>query len=193
VTGIAEAARVIASGRVAVIPTDTVYGLAASPARPDAVAALFELKGRPRSNPIPILAGDLRALEGVADFHDRARRIGERFWPGPLTIVLPRAPGFDVELGGDGATVAVRVPDHAVALDLLHRTGPLAVTSANLSGGEPVTTGPEAGALFGSAVVVVDGGPCDGDPSTIVDLTGHLRVLREGLLTPQVILQDTMS
>jgi L-threonylcarbamoyladenylate synthase len=179
VHSVVEALTELRAGRAVVIPTDTVYGLAASLDVAGAVGELFRLKGRPRAKAIPVLGSDAAALARVASFDDRARAAA-RLWPGPLTIVLARAAGFEVDLGGiDDGTVAVRVPAHPVALELLRVTGPLGVTSANLSGEEPVTTAAGAIDLFGD-VPVVDGGTCDGEPSTVLDLTSEPRVLREG-------------
>jgi tRNA threonylcarbamoyl adenosine modification protein (Sua5/YciO/YrdC/YwlC family) len=187
---IAGALEALAAGRVGAIPTDTVYGLAASLTAVGAIEHLFRLKGRPRDKPIPVLAHDAVALESVVVFDDRARRLARTFWPGPLTIVLPRAPQFAVDLGGRGTTIAVRVPDHRVALELLKDSGPLAVTSANRSGEDPFTTATGAAAEFGSKVFVVDGGVCDGAPSTIVDLTAAASILREGALGATEVLGE---
>lgn len=179
------------AGRAVVVPTDTVYGLAASLRAPGAVARLFEIKGRPREKAIPVLGHDSHALEAVVSFDERARAAA-RLWPGPLTVVLPRAPGFDVDLGGTGGTVAVRVPAHPVAQELLRLSGPLAVTSANLSGEPPLSTAAEVQRVFGESVAVLDGGICDGVPSTVLDLSGAPRVLREGGLSADM-LQELMS
>ena len=177
-------------GRAVVIPTDTVYGIAASPRT---ATKLFDLKGRPRMKALPVLASDLDVLRGVVLVDERAERLARRYWPGPLTIVLPRAHGFEADLGGDGSTIAVRVPDHPIALALLRRSGPLAVTSANRSGEPPLTTPDEATALFGEDVVVLDGGRCDGATSTIVDLAGPPSVVRTGALPGEEVLQALMS
>jgi tRNA threonylcarbamoyl adenosine modification protein (Sua5/YciO/YrdC/YwlC family) len=180
------------AGRAVVIPTDTVYGLAVSLRAAGAVARLFDIKGRPRSKAIPVLGHDAAALEAVASFDERARTAA-RLWPGPLTIVLRRAPGFEVDLGGTGSTVAVRVPAHPIAEELLRLSGPLAVTSANISGEPPLTTAAAAEEVFGRTVTVLDGGACEGAPSTVVDLTGAApRVLREGALGAAQ-LQELMS
>lgn len=179
------------AGRAVVVPTDTVYGLAASLRAPGGVSELFRLKGRPRSKAIPVLGHDAQALEAIAAFDERARAAA-RLWPGPLTIVLQRAPGFDGDLGGTGSTVAVRVPAHPIARELLTVAGPLAVTSANLSGEPPLTTAAEAEEVFGAAVTALDGGTCDGAPSTVLDLTGEPRILREGALGAAQ-LQELMS
>ena len=185
----AEAA--LRAGGAIVVPTDTVYGLAALPDVPGAVDALFRAKGRAEDKPIPILGAAVDDLHAVAALDERARRLGARFWPGPLTLVLPRAPGFNVVLGrGDADTVAVRVPAHPVALELLRMAGPLAVTSANRSGEAPATTVDEARSALGAAVrVFLDGGKCDGAPSTIVALAPGFRLLREGALTQDDLLE----
>ena len=140
-----EAAASLESGNLVVIPTDTVYGVAAHLAHPEAIQAIFTAKGRPPDKPIPILAADIGQLAAVAEFDERARALATRFWPGPLTLILVRAPGFDVDLGGDELrTVGVRVPKEPRALSLLRVTGPLAVTSANRSGMREATTISEA-------------------------------------------------
>lgn len=183
-TAIVEA---LGAGDVAVVPTDTVYGLAGVPTNPGAVTRIFKLKGRPEDKPLPVLGNGVGQLESVARFDDLALRLAEAFWPGPLTIVLPRAPGFAADLGGSQVdTVAVRVPDRELCLSLLRATGPLAVTSANLSGRPPATTAEQARALFDS-IPVLDGGACDGSPSTIVDLVGSPKILRSGPLDEPVV------
>ncbi len=178
-------------GEVIVLPTDTVYGIGVDPNSPEAVAKLFALKERPSDKPIPVLGADLVALENVASFDDRARALAERFWPGPLTMVLDRAPGFDADLGGTGEEgVAVRVPAHQLARELLARSGPLAITSANLSGGRPAAFVDQARATFGDRVAVyVDGGVCDDPASTIVSLRDGFSILRTGAITDEDIHQ----
>lgn len=173
------------SGEVIVIPTDTVYGLACLPRHAAAVERIFELKGRPEDKPLPVLGDSIGALEGVARFDERATEMARSYWPGPLTLVLPRATAFDCDLGGnDTATVAVRVPQNAVTLELLGMTDPLAVTSANRSGEQPAATIEEARRIFGDRVpIYVDGGDGIGSPSTVVSLIGPPRVLREGALS----------
>lgn len=180
----------IRSGGVIVIPTDTVYGLACLPAVPAAVARIFELKGRPDDKPLPVLAHGIGPLKDVAAFDDRAEELGRRFWPGPVTLVVPRAAGFTHDLGGhDSSSVAVRVPQNEVALELLRATGPLAVTSANRSGQRPVSTVGEAEAIFGSEVAAyVDGGLGGGDASTVISMIGEPRVLREGAIAGDQVL-----
>jgi len=186
-----EAITALTSGRLAVIPTDTVYGLAAHLGSPGAVQAIFTAKQRPPEKPIPVLGADLEQLSAVAMFDDRARSLGTRFWPGPLTLILPRAEGFDVDLGGnERRTVGVRVPKEPRALEILRRTGPLAVTSANRSGTKEAVTLDEARSVFGDEVdAYVDGGRCVGVPSTIVFLAGERRLLREGPIPSAQVFQ----
>nr|MBA2600618.1 threonylcarbamoyl-AMP synthase [Actinomycetota bacterium] len=183
-------ARVLASGGLAVIPTDTVYGLAAS-LRAGPVQRVFELKGRSRDKALPVLAAARADLEAVAHLDSRAQRLAEAFWPGSLTIVCRRATGFEVDLGGgEKGTVAVRVPDSDSLLKLLRLTGPLAVTSANASGAAPATTAARARAVFGEAVdAYLDGGVCDGIPSTVISVVDDPLVLREGALGAEDLLQ----
>ena len=186
-----EAAAALERGELVVIPTDTVYGLAAHLGHPDAIAAIFEAKGRPPEKPIPVLGASLAQLSGVASFDERARKLAARFWPGPLTLILPRADGFTTDLGGNETrTVGVRVPKEPRVLELLGMTGPLAVTSANRSGEAEATSLEEARTALGDSVAAyVDGGRCVGTPSTIVYLAGERRLLREGLIPSDVVVQ----
>ena len=186
-----EAVATLRAGRLAVIPTDTVYGLAAHLDSSGAVTALFTAKGRPSVKPIPVLGADIEQLSDIAVFDDRARALAARFWPGPLTLILPRAEGFDADLGGDERrTVGVRVPKQPRALEILRATGPLAVTSANRSGATEAVTVEEARAIFGDEVgAYVDGGRCVGVPSTIVFLVGERRLLREGPIPSAQVFQ----
>ncbi len=185
-----ETIAALRAGDLAVIPTDTVYGLASS-LSDDGVARIFEAKGRPETKPIPVLAGSLEDVQHIAVVDDRATSLARRFWPGPLTMVLARAPGFVADLGGgETRTVAVRVPKQPLALEVLRALGPLAVTSANLSGSPPVETVEEARALFADKVgAYLDGGRCTGVPSTIVFLAGERRILREGALPAELVSQ----
>jgi L-threonylcarbamoyladenylate synthase len=180
---LAAAERALAKGEPVVLPTDTVYGVGARPDVEDATAKLFTAKGRPRDLTLPVLCADVAVAEEIAAFDDRARTLAARFWPGDLTIVLPRTdPSREWDLGEKRDTVGVRVPARDVALALLGRTGPLAVTSANRSG-EPTPPDCEGvRAALGDAVAVyLCAGRCTGRPSTLVDLTRPgLRVLREG-------------
>jgi L-threonylcarbamoyladenylate synthase len=174
-------------GAVVAIPTDTVYGLAVDPRCPGATDRLFALKERPTTLELPVLVGDVsqaEALGGPAGLPDTARRLADRFWPGSLTIVVARHPGLDWELGGDGLTIGLRLPAHALVQRLCQRVGPLATTSANRHGQAPITTAAALVEEFGEGVaVVVDGGLCDGEASTVVDVAGATpRCLREGAL-----------
>ena len=177
-----RAVEALAEGRLVVLPTDTVYGIAARPDDPKAVAGIFTAKGRPESKPLPVLGSSLEALKSVAVFDERATGLAWELWPGPLTLVLPRAPGFDHDLGGEDPNVAVRVPLSGVALELLDRAGPLAVTSANRSGEPNASTIEDAEEILGESVAVyLDAGPCEGEPSTILSLVGsEPELLREG-------------
>ncbi|MBO0776683.1 MAG: threonylcarbamoyl-AMP synthase, partial [Actinobacteria bacterium] len=184
--GLVEAAAVLRKGELAVIPTDTVYGIAADAFSPPAVTALLAAKGRGRDMPPPVLVGTVRAAAAlVEDLTEPARNLIEEFWPGALTVVCRASRTLIWDLGDAKGTVAIRMPLHPVALDLLKDVGPLAVSSANRSGEPPATTAAEAQAQLGESVAVyLDGGPAPGPvPSTIVDLTGPLpRLLRQGVI-----------
>ena len=178
-----QVARALASGQIVALPTDTVYGLAADPFRTGAADRLFAVKRRPRERDLPVLVADEeQALSLAMAVPAAARRLIERFWPGALTIVLPRRPDLVADLGSDEATVGVRCPAHPVPRAVCRAAGPLATTSANVHGQPPLTTASEVAATFGPAVaVVVDGGPCTGKPSTVVDCTGEEpKLLRDG-------------
>lgn len=189
VSDIERALRALDAGEPIVIPTDTVYGLAVRPELSEAVKRIFEVKERPDERALPVLGADRRMLEKVVRFDDTARRLTEAFWPGPLTLVLPRADGFDHLLGGtDDGTVAVRVPALTPTLELLARTGPLAVTSANRSGAPPAVTVEEARAALGDQIeVFIDGGRVGGAPSTVIGLMPEPVVFREGALSKAAI------
>jgi len=186
-TGIVEAATSLRKGDLVVMPTDTVYGLAAEAFSPAAVAGLLAAKGRGRQMPPPVLVGTVRAATALVEgLNDSGRDLIEEFWPGGLTLVLRANRTLLWDLGDTKGTVAVRMPLHEIALELLKETGPLAVSSANRSGDPPATTAAAAQEQLGDAVAVyLDGGPCPGDvPSTIVDLTGPVpRLLRAGVIS----------
>lgn len=186
VAGISEATVVLRKGELVVLPTDTVYGLAADAFSPEAVAALLAARGSTRGAPASVLAGSRRAAMAlVQDVSTSATDLIDEFWPGGLTMVFHSARSLVWDLGETKGTVAVRMPMQPVALELLRETGPLAVSSANLTGSPPATTAAEAEAQLGEAVsVYLDGGPCtDQKPSTIVDLTGAVpRLLRRGVI-----------
>lgn len=184
--GLAAATAALARGDLVLLPTDTVYGVAADAFTPAAVTRLLAAKNRGRNMPVPVLVGDASTLAGlVADLLPAARDLTEACWPGALTLVLPHAPSLAWDLGDAEGTVAVRLPDDELARDLLRRTGPLAVSSANRSGRPPATTAAQAEYQLGEHVaVVLDGGPRDSSAaSTIVDCTGPTpRVLRVGAI-----------
>jgi L-threonylcarbamoyladenylate synthase len=172
------------SGLVVAIPTDTVYGVAVSPTVPGAMDRLFALKHRPREVSIAVLIASPEDARRLASVGEQASRLMDRFWPGPLTIVLPRAAGVDLDLGGDPSTVGIRCPDHDLVRSLASDVGPLATTSANRHKEPTPTDAAGVAAVFGDELaLVVDGGVCDGAPSTVVSLVGgELTVLRQGPL-----------
>jgi L-threonylcarbamoyladenylate synthase len=178
------AVHALSRGEVVVLPTDTVYGVGCDAFQPDAVARVLAAKGRDRQMPPPVLIPSLRTVEGLAsNVSASARALMEACWPGPLTVIVAAQPSLAWDLGETHGTVALRVPDHAAALALLARTGPLAVTSANRTGNPAATTADHAKQQLGDAVsVYLDGGGSPlGVASTIVDATGPaLRIVREG-------------
>jgi L-threonylcarbamoyladenylate synthase len=182
--GITRATELIAEGELVVLPTDTVYGLGCDAFSPAAVAALLAAKGRGRAMPPPVLVPHVRTLVGLAtDIAPSVRALAEAFWPGALTIIVRAQPTLKWDLGDTNGTVAVRMPLHPVALELLERTGPMAVSSANLTGRPAAQTCAEALDQLGDSIAVyLDAGPSSiGVPSTIVDGTGPTaRVLRQG-------------
>jgi L-threonylcarbamoyladenylate synthase len=189
--GLGIATTAVAGGELVVLPTDTVYGLGTDAFNPEAVRALLVAKGRGRDMPVPVLVGSPGTLDGIATgLSDVARSLVEGFWPGGLTLVARVAPSLQWDLGDTGGTVAVRMPLHPVALELLVATGPMAVSSANRTGSPPPTTVDEVIEQLGESVAVyLDGGP-SGEPlpSTIVDVTGSVpRVLRVGEVTVEAL------
>lgn len=197
-SGMRLARAAIGRGELVVIPTDTVYGVAADAFSPAAVERLLEAKGRDRTAPPPVLVPSLAALDALAEVvPDPVRELVARFWPGGLTIVLRARASLDWDLGETRGTVALRQPSDPIALELLAETGPLAVSSANLTGEPAATTADEAERMLGDAVAVyLDAGAvgsdyAEADPrsgSTIVDATslehpdGKLRILRHGVV-----------
>jgi tRNA threonylcarbamoyl adenosine modification protein (Sua5/YciO/YrdC/YwlC family) len=204
-TGMRSARVAIGRGELVVIPTDTVYGLAADAFSPAAVQRLLETKGRDRTAPPPVLVPGIPTLDAVTEFvPDEVRALVARFWPGGLTVVLRARPTLDWDLGETRGTVAVRMPDQRIALELLAETGPLAVSSANLTGEPAAMTAAEAQAALGDSVAVyLEAGPAGtaypdaaaGTGSTIVDATalehpdGKLRILRHGVIPDQAIIE----
>lgn len=179
--------------RAIVIPTDTIYGVGTTPYSTKAVNDLLALKGRGRHMPPPVLVPSIEQAQAVsAELDERARALMEHLWPGALTVILKSNPRIDFDLGDIEDTIAVRMPDHPIALDILRHTGPLAVTSANLTAQPPATTCDDAIAYFGEGVAhYVDSGPTPGPvPSTIVDLTGPAAtIVRRGAIEVPTIEQ----
>lgn len=184
--GLDAAAEAIGRGELVLLPTDTVYGIAADAFTPAAVTGLLAAKNRGRAMPVPVLIGEASTLGGlVLDLPETARQLAEAFWPGGLTLVVEHSPSLAWDLGDAEGTVAVRLPDDDLARDLLRRTGPLAVSSANRSGRPAATTAQQADEQLGErAAVVLDGGPrASSGASTIVDCTAPTpRVLRVGAI-----------
>jgi tRNA threonylcarbamoyl adenosine modification protein (Sua5/YciO/YrdC/YwlC family) len=185
-------AAVLLEGGAVVLPTDTVYGLVALPGDPAASAQLFMLKGRADQTPLAVLCADadqaLALVEPPVDAGVRA--VAERWWPGPLTLVLPRRAGLHLHLGEPTSTIGVRVPDDALLRDVASRVGPIAATSANRHGQPPATTAAAASEALGPGVrLVIDGGPASDHVSTVIDATRRpWRVLREGPIAAAAIL-----
>ncbi len=181
-----RALEILDQGGVVAFPTDTVYGLGARVNLSAAITRLYTAKARPPEKAIPVLIGTVDDLPRVAvDIPQAARLLGERFWPGPLTLVVPRHPALPAILG-PLPTVGVRQPDHPAALALLRTAGPLAVTSANRSGGANARTADEVLAQLGGHIpLILDGGATPGGaPSTVVDCTTpELKILRPGPLS----------
>jgi L-threonylcarbamoyladenylate synthase len=188
-SAIRHALDVLKNGGLVVFPTDTVYGVGASVDRPDAVARLYVAKGRPPERAIPVLVSDVDAAHRLADHvPGLATRLMERFWPGPLTVVLPAAEWLPEEIVRDTGGVGVRMPDHPVALELIRNSGgALATTSANQSGAGETRTASDAADQIGDRVdLVLDGGESPGGvPSTVVRIEdeGTFTILREGAIT----------
>lgn len=181
--GIDAAVAALRSGGIVGVPTDTLYGLAADPYQQDALENIFVLKGRPQVKPLAILVASIEQAIGLAQFTDRALDLADQHWPGALTLVVPRLDSTPDWLGHrERRTIGLRCPDHPVALDLLEASGPLAVTSANVSGHAAALSDAEARDFFGDAVdVYLAGEAPGGTASTIIDLTEpEPLVLRKG-------------
>ena len=202
-TGMRFARSAIGKGEIVVIPTDTVYGVAADAFQPDAVQRLLDAKGRGRESPPPVLVPGIPTLDALAeDVPDEVRSLVAEFWPGGLTIILPARHSLSWDLGETRGTVALRMPSNRVALELLSEVGPLAVSSANLTGKPAAHTAIEARDYLGDSVAVyLDDGEVGKehagapDPgSTIVDATGllrpdgKLRIVRHGVIADDAII-----
>jgi len=184
--GISAAAEAIRRGEVVVLPTDTVYGVGVDAFAADAVAAVLTVKGRGREMPLPVLVPNPQTVDGLADVPAYARDLIQAFWPGPLTLVLHAQSSLMWDLGETNGTVALRMPQNDVTLRLLTEVGPMAVTSANISGQPPATNILDAATQLGSAVsVYLEAGPSAGGlASTILDCTHETPViLRAGAVS----------
>lgn len=204
-TGMRLAKVSLGRNELVVVPTDTVYGLAADAFSPEGVRALLEAKGRGPQSPPPVLIGTIQTLQALAeDVPDVANRLAATFWPGALTMILKSQSSLTWDLGETKGTVALRMPDHKIALALLQETGPLAVSSANLTGEPAATTCQQAESYLGDKVAVyLDGGNSPkGEASTIIDLTdlvdsydsagkltttGKIKIVRRGALSAEKI------
>jgi tRNA threonylcarbamoyl adenosine modification protein (Sua5/YciO/YrdC/YwlC family) len=193
--GLDVAVEAIRADQLVVLPTDTVYGVAADAFTPAAVEALLAAKGRGRDMPVPVLVSSLPMVEAVVDgLGEAGRSLTGAFWPGALTLVVRHTPHLAWDLGETRGTVALRMPDHPLALELIARTGPLAVSSANRTGHPPPTTMLDARLQLGASVAVyLDGGECPGGvPSSIVDLTGDRPVLLRAGAVPADALRTVL-
>lgn len=180
---IPTARQLIRDNGLIAFPTDTIYGVAGDPFSPTAIQKIYEAKERPQDRALPVLIGDLRQLDDlVQSVSSRTHRIAEAFWPGALTLVLPKSPRIPQELS-PYPTIGIRMPDLGFTLKLLAEIGPLATTSANISDGPNPTTADDVMLQLGGRIdLILDGGPTPGPTaSTVVDVSGdELRILREG-------------
>jgi tRNA threonylcarbamoyl adenosine modification protein (Sua5/YciO/YrdC/YwlC family) len=196
-TGMRLARQAIGKGELVVIPTDTVYGVAADAFTPAAVTRLLEAKGRGRKAPPPVLIPGIPTLDALAQVvPDEVRALVAEFWPGGLTVIVRARGSLDWDLGDTRGSVALRMPSNKIALELLAETGPLAVSSANKTGEPAATTAAEAEAMLGDTVAVyLDAGPAGQTASTIVDATGlespdgKLRIVRQGVIADADIIR----
>lgn len=189
--GIAAAVDAVRGGRLVVLPTDTVYGIGADAFNAAGVTALLAAKGRGRDMPVGVLVGSWNSIDGLALIvPDTARELIRAFWPGALSLIVTQAPSLQWDLGEARGTVMVRMPLHPVALEVLKAVGPMAVSSANVSGGPPAVDAGEAQRQLGESVdVYLDAGTAErGEASTIVDLTGPApRIVRTGPVSAEQI------
>ena len=201
VAAVAAAVRALSNGGVVVLPTETVYGVAALPSCRNAIEEVFRRKGRPPERLVAVLVADDNQARALVEADDRFEHLATAFWPGPLTVVGHRRSGGDDDLFlGDGATerggatVGVRWPDHDLVRSIAAEVGPIATTSANRTGQPTPDTAAGAAAALGGDLLVLDGGPCAGEPSTVVDLTDHpARVVRRGAITESDLEQAGIS
>jgi tRNA threonylcarbamoyl adenosine modification protein (Sua5/YciO/YrdC/YwlC family) len=186
-----RAAAALRRGRLLIYPTETLYAVGGRAMDPHAAAHVREAKGREAGKPLPLIAADPAQARALCEgWPDAAAWLARRFWPGPLTLVLPAGHGVPADVRAEGDTVAVRVPGRELPRRLCQAVGPLISTSANRSGEPPATRCSDAVSAVGPWVeLALDGGTCDGAPSTIVDVTGHVpRILREGAIARAEVL-----
>jgi len=183
----AAAAAELSRGGIVIIPTDTVYGLAALASDGAAVEAVFVAKNRPTDRRVAVLVADTSQAESLVSASTEFELLAEHFWPGPLTLVVPRSPDAPTA-AGDRATIGVRCPNHRFVVEVCRHVGPLATTSANSHGEPSATRAVEASLMLPDVPLVIDGGSCPGVASTVVDLCGRRPVvLREGSITEREI------
>lgn len=189
--GIKAAVDAVKAGQLVVLPTDTLYGLGCDAFNNEAVANLLATKHRGPDMPVPVLVGSWDTIQGLVQYYSpQAKTLVEAFWPGGLSIIVPQAPSLPWNLGDTRGTVMLRMPLHPVAIELLRETGPMAVSSANISGHTPPSTVTEARQQLNQNVsVYLDGGECAiGKPSSIIDISGdHPKLLREGAISAERI------
>ncbi|MER3395634.1 MAG: threonylcarbamoyl-AMP synthase [Acidimicrobiia bacterium] len=180
-----QVVNILLKGGVAVLPTDTVYGLCAAAESEAGVRRVFELKGRDTSKALPVFVGNLSQARAVAELNIEAERLASVFWPGALTLILKRRPGIAWNLGGDPHTIGIRWPQSRFVSEICLRAGPITSTSANASGAPEAKTVTQAVEAFGSRVdLYVDGGPSPTEvPSTVVSLVSDPQILREGAIS----------
>jgi L-threonylcarbamoyladenylate synthase len=191
VEAIRAAAEALRAGDIIGVPTDTVYGLAADPWHSGASDRLFLIKGRPRSVELPVFVSGIdQARKLTANLPAVAERLMAEFWPGPLTVVAPRRPELEADLGEDDATIGLRCPAHPVPLALCVAFGPYATTSANRHRSAPIWAADQFVGELSGVELVLDAGPCQGEPSTVVDATGEVpKLLRTGALAWEHIME----
>lgn len=191
---IETAAKIIKSGGLVAIPTETVYGLAADALNGKAVAKIFRAKGRPMDNPLIVHISDIKQIDMlVSEFPEKAKKLAEKFWPGPLTIVLPKSDIIPYEVSAGLSTVAIRFPSHPIAHVLIEKSSPLAAPSANLSGSPSPTTARHVfDDMNGRIEAIVDGGDCDvGVESTVITLAEEVpTLLRPGGITLEQLREE---
>ena len=185
-SAVSEASRVLNDGKLVLLPTDTVYGIAAIPTNKSAVKEIFQRKKRLDDQACAVLVSEASQASELVASSAEFELLSQKFWPGPLTIVTERAKQLSYFLGGDENSIGKRCPDHGFMQSLTEVVGPLAVTSANRSGLQTPETAKEAAEQLGENLLVIDGGKCKGKPSTVVNLlSNETEILREGALSSE--------